>query len=250
MVNVLKSLLISLTCVGSALACAVFWWPWGLLGSAPLAAISLWSMQKGWEDLSERNLENKALKVFRAMESPEITKDVLVRHYDVRPREADAVLAWLLRHELLQADWDEDDLDHPIVYRASELAIPAPPPGSRTATPPPISHEELEALSPMVPPPMGRSPFFGAPYGPKNPGVASLLSIFVPGLGHLYSGDRSRGIKVFFATYFGMAVFGFGVLIWFWQIGDAAETARKANMRWYAAQRRKLPKPRDDSEAE
>ncbi|MEC9072352.1 MAG: hypothetical protein VX938_08245, partial [Myxococcota bacterium] len=134
MLNVLKSLLLSVVCVGSGIAAAEFWWPWGLTASVPLAAIALWSMQKGWEDLSERSLENKALKVFRSMENRELTKDILVRHHDVRPREAEAILAWLLRHELVQADWDEEDLDNPIVYRASERAIPGP----ATGDPPPL----------------------------------------------------------------------------------------------------------------
>ena len=121
------------------------------------------------------------------------------------------------------------------LQRAPEIQVPRAKKGKT-----PDVFQELQKLPEQM---MTHSPFFGSSYGPKNPGTASLLSIFLPGLGHLYAGDSSRGIKVFFATYIGLGLFGLGVLVWFWQIGDAAETARKTNLDWYQRLRKGLPPP-------
>ena len=41
------------------------------------------------------------------------------------------------------------------------------------------------------------------PVRPPSPGLAAVLSVFVPGLGHLYSGRLGAGLGWFLATMFG-----------------------------------------------
>ena len=251
MSGLLKSNIVPLLSLGGAAACGAAWGVLGLIGAVPLAALAMWSGHRGWELRQEERLEEKSLAVFRALESPETNKDRLVRNHDLTPKEADAVINWLVRNDLLTANWDE--LEGPVVFRADSDAFPGSQASPLVALPPPeelpVSGKkgktpdvfaELQKLPEQM---LGHSPFFGSTYGPKNPGTASLLSIFLPGLGHLYAGDSSRAIKVFFGTYIGLGLFGIGVLVWFWQIGDAAETARKTNLDWYERLRKGLPPP-------
>lgn len=288
MVNTLKSWVMPLVCVGSAVGVAAAWEPWGALAAVPLGVLALWTGHSSWEKQREQALEDKALETFRSLEGPEITRDVLVRHYDLSPREAEAVLTWLLRHQLVEAEWDEEDVQNPIVYRASERAIPAPP------QPDTLEGASLEGGGSQSLPLLGRSPYFGAPYGPKNPGTAAILSMFMPGLGQLYAGNAGRAKKIFLG-FFGMTAglgvlssmlmlggvlggplqvpvftlesFGdllphllvmglFGMFVplgHLWQVSDAVDTAREANARWNKLQLRRLSatsvrEPADDSD--
>ena len=88
---------------------------WEMIAAIPVAAASL---AAGWWLFKRHGRErrqNRALKVFRALQTVEVTKDQIVRDHGVDPEEAEEVLTWLVANELLTADWDQ--LDGPIVYR-------------------------------------------------------------------------------------------------------------------------------------
>lgn len=65
----------------------------------------------------------------------------------------------------------------------------------------------------------------------KNPGVAAVLSFFVPGLGQIYNGELGKGITIVIFTvisWFLTCIYvGFVTLIilWIWAIYDAYNTA-------------------------
>lgn len=61
-----------------------------------------------------------------------------------------------------------------------------------------------------------------APTKSWNPGMAAVLSFFIPGLGQLYKGEILTGFAYFFCTIIGLAAFIVpGVLIWIWGIHNA-----------------------------
>ncbi|MCB2222664.1 MAG: LCP family protein [Actinobacteria bacterium] len=69
--------------------------------------------------------------------------------------------------------------------------------------------------------PHGRGPVHRAP----QPLVAALLSLVVPGAGHLYAGDRDRGIRFLLITGLLVApLFILFVMVFFWQGLDLAIT--------------------------
>lgn len=56
-----------------------------------------------------------------------------------------------------------------------------------------------------------------------NPGVAAVLSFFVPGAGQIYKGEVGRGFLTFLALIVGFVLFVLpGVVVWVWAVLDAA----------------------------
>jgi len=68
----------------------------------------------------------------------------------------------------------------------------------------------------------------------KNPTQAALLSLLLPGLGHLYLGQTGKGIGLMVAAVISLAAIGVGVglcmtpLVWAWAIYDAYRGAQPA----------------------
>lgn len=73
------------------------------------------------------------------------------------------------------------------------------------------------------------------PQPKKNPGVAVLLSFFIPGLGQIYNGQIMKGIVfIILASIFGfltVVLIGYILypLFWIYNLYDAYNTAREIN---------------------
>jgi TM2 domain-containing membrane protein YozV len=63
----------------------------------------------------------------------------------------------------------------------------------------------------------------------KEPGVALLLSFFMPGLGQIYNGDVGKGI-IFFISFWILVWVFIGWIIWIWALVDAHQSATNINM--------------------
>ncbi|MGE5123499.1 MAG: phosphonate ABC transporter, permease protein PhnE [Acidobacteriaceae bacterium] len=68
----------------------------------------------------------------------------------------------------------------------------------------------------------------------RSPLVAGILSLFIPGLGQIYAGERYRGVAIFLSTAATVATaFWYGIpawyaapaVVWLWNIWDAASLA-------------------------
>lgn len=76
--------------------------------------------------------------------------------------------------------------------------------------------------------------FEGLNVGMKNPGKAALLSLFIPGAGQVYIGQKTKGITFFIATTLALVspliIGGLGLLlffgIWLYNVYDAMMTAK------------------------
>jgi TM2 domain-containing membrane protein YozV len=182
----------------------------------------------------EERFEQLALAAFRQHSGTTMTKEQLVRDHRLHPDEADAVLNWLVTHDLLTANWD--DYDGPLVYERSDAAAGLPMPEVR---PKPVRRTK-EKAGPVVvhhhhvqPPP-------GLIAEYKNPSLAMLLSFFWPGVGQMYAGNVGRGIAWMFGTWFGYAMLVIpGVIAHIMNVVNARETAEETNR--YLAQFGHLP---------
>ncbi len=78
--------------------------------------------------------------------------------------------------------------------------------------------------------------------GTKNPGVAAILSLFIPGLGQIYAGRIGRGLLMLFIVIplsVLLALFFFWLLlplllplaVWIWNIFDASNICKDYNRR-------------------
>jgi TM2 domain-containing membrane protein YozV len=69
----------------------------------------------------------------------------------------------------------------------------------------------------------------------KNPGLAAVLSFFVPGLGQIYNGQIAKGLVLLVAFGISAAATAFIIgwlttpLLWVWGIYDAYRTAQGIN---------------------
>lgn len=69
----------------------------------------------------------------------------------------------------------------------------------------------------------------------KSPGIAVVLSFFIPGLGQLYNGQIGKGIVVMIVSFIFAAsmilIIGFILypLLWLWNLYDAYTTANRIN---------------------
>ena len=64
---------------------------------------------------------------------------------------------------------------------------------------------------------------------PKNPGVAAVLSFFIPGLGQIYNGQIGMGILLLFLTAALYFTIFLGIILHLYLIYDAYTTATKMN---------------------
>jgi len=64
---------------------------------------------------------------------------------------------------------------------------------------------------------------------PKNPGVAAVLSFFIPGLGQIYNGQIAIGIITLFMTIVLYFVFPLGIFLHLFVVYDAYSYALKFN---------------------
>ncbi|MFZ2643538.1 MAG: hypothetical protein WA117_21280 [Verrucomicrobiia bacterium] len=65
----------------------------------------------------------------------------------------------------------------------------------------------------------------------KNPGVAAVLSFFVPGLGQIYNGQIGMGITLFILTVVLYFTIVLGILLHLYLVFDGYTTAVKINER-------------------
>jgi len=66
-----------------------------------------------------------------------------------------------------------------------------------------------------------------------SPGVATVLSVIVPGLGQLYNADAKKALLMFFAALIGLLPFGMGWLaVMIWSAIDAYQVANGSGKRW------------------
>jgi TM2 domain-containing membrane protein YozV len=81
--------------------------------------------------------------------------------------------------------------------------------------------------------------FEGLNVGMKNPGFAAMFSLFIPGSGQVYLGEKTRGItffvvttlalvSIFFIGFIGMLMF---FVIWLYNVYDAMKTGRSKLMK-------------------
>jgi len=62
----------------------------------------------------------------------------------------------------------------------------------------------------------------------KEPGLALLLSLLIPGLGQIYNGDVGKGIA-FMIAFFVLIWIGVGIVFWIWAMIDAHQVATNIN---------------------
>jgi len=65
---------------------------------------------------------------------------------------------------------------------------------------------------------------------PRNPGVAAVLSLFIPGVGQIYNGDFLRGIFWLIVTP-GMGIGTGGLFGWICHLIAAATAHHRANLK-------------------
>jgi TM2 domain-containing membrane protein YozV len=64
----------------------------------------------------------------------------------------------------------------------------------------------------------------------KNPFLALICSLFIPGLGQVYDGLTARGIAIFLGTIVGLVIYIIpGVFVWLYGMYDAYSMAKKMN---------------------
>lgn len=71
----------------------------------------------------------------------------------------------------------------------------------------------------------------------KSPGLAAVLSLFIPGVGQIYNGQLGKGLLILLLLVplnivLSFVVIGFvtGFITWIWGIFDAYKTAEKINL--------------------
>lgn len=74
--------------------------------------------------------------------------------------------------------------------------------------------------------------------GTKNPGVAAVLSVLLPGLGQIYNGDIGRGLIIililfplFVLLFFVLIGIPLFIALYIWSIYDAYKTAENLNLK-------------------
>lgn len=146
----------------------------------------------------------------------------------------------VIEHDV-EIDGAESNAEQKEVVESPAPAVPPAPPAQTVPAPPPIA-----ARAPM--------PAYGNPLE-KSPGLALFLSIFFPGLGHIYVGSYERalmiisgiGICVTAMVFSDGRLWPLGFVIafsYFFAIFDAYREAQIANL----AADQELPKPRRQGE--
>lgn len=70
----------------------------------------------------------------------------------------------------------------------------------------------------------------------KSSGIAAVLALIIPGLGHIYAGNIGRGLLLLILEILCMIVLYFmiitifvGIIVWIWQIYDAYKVTEEYN---------------------
>jgi TM2 domain-containing membrane protein YozV len=86
----------------------------------------------------------------------------------------------------------------------------------------------------------GYNPELYAEMGPKSPGLALLLSFFVPGIGQMYNGQIGKGIvMLLLCVILWMVLLGW--IIWIWAMIDAYSSAKAVNIMLHQRAARQWP---------
>ncbi len=138
--------------------------------------------------------------------------------------------------------WVRSDLLLAVAGSAAPMQARAPePPASSSVTPSAPIQRAVDS-----PPPVQAPQPYLPRQGYKDPGTATLISVFITGGGQFYAGATSRGLMMF-AAGDGALIVGCGILlsstswtpcgigllaytaVWIYSIVDAAPTARRMN---------------------
>ena len=69
----------------------------------------------------------------------------------------------------------------------------------------------------------------------KSSGIAAVLALIIPGLGHIYAGNIGKGLLLLILEIILMCFYGLlfplliAIIIWVWQIYDAYKTTEEYN---------------------
>jgi len=81
----------------------------------------------------------------------------------------------------------------------------------------------------------------------KDPTIAAILSLFINGLGQIYNGDIKRGITILVVQIIQGVLAPFiyityisGIIVWIWNIFDAANDAKEINRKIEEEERKRL----------
>lgn len=88
--------------------------------------------------------------------------------------------------------------------------------------PPPQNHPYQMHVNPYVQP---FSPYVKR----KEPAIALLLSLLIPGLGQIYNGDVGKGVA-FMIGFLVLVWVGIGIVFWIWAMIDAYQVATNINL--------------------
>ena len=199
-------------------------WAGIVAGASAVAALPLWLVRRARRRAREeehlstlrtyKRLEEMTLGAYRGLSGDTLTKDELVRGHGFHPDEADWALQWLVAHDLLETDWES--LEGPAVYHRTHAGLSGEEPlGSQMVTSQPTHSATPAQLLEE----------------PKNPTTAALLSLVIPGMGHVYSGSVLRGIGFLAASLVAWPTIFGGPFVHLWNVFDAARTARRNNLR-------------------
>lgn len=156
--------------------------------------------------MTPKEIERRLLELAYTTEL-EITAPALAFYAPCTIDEADALLSDLTARDRLTMDISDDGA---ISYRL--IGRPAKPAATSRAL-----VREVPALPPAHLP--GASPF-----------VASALSVFIPGAGHLYAGRPISAIFWFFLVSLGYVLFLPGLMFHIFAIASAANAARHTSL--------------------
>jgi TM2 domain-containing membrane protein YozV len=124
-------------------------------------------------------------------------------------------------------------------YSQYQAVPPPPPPYGYRQNVPSYGYSNQPPLPQSFPyqPP---APSYAQPYAyppplqpyikRKEPGLALLLSFFMPGVGQIYNGEAGKGIAFFISFWILVWFLFIGVGIWIWSMADAHQTAKNINL--------------------
>jgi TM2 domain-containing membrane protein YozV len=130
-------------------------------------------------------------------------------------------------------DWNAPDTQ--AYEQQQQQQQPQSPPQWQNSQSPPQWQNSFAPAPYQQPYPMGYAATPAMQIAPKNPGIALLISFFIPGVGSLYSGKTTTGVIILVGYIISwvltiiiigfVGIFGF----WVWGMIDAYQAAQSWN---------------------